>query len=159
MGRKTLIFFIIGFILFISIVFIFLILLNSDSDTSVNKLKPGDCLKEFYTTEKEDADGEEIKIELVECTEAHAQEVYSVFVDAFVESTNAPDDAIIETTVTDLCLPDFEKKFDTEYDASSLSITSLYPSAQAWGEGDRRLVCLISNVDRSSLNVQVTPAA
>jgi len=84
----------------------------------------------------------------VPCTEPHDNEAFAVF-DVSVESY--PDEDVMYDLAYDSCMVHFEKFVGTDYESSSLEITTMYPSAESWKQDDREVVCAVFDMNANLL--------
>jgi hypothetical protein len=87
----------------------------------------------------------------VPCSNPHDNEVYAVY---DVAAASFPGDAIVDMA-HEGCMERFEAFVGTDYEASSLEIATLYPSAESWRENDREVVCAVYDVEAAKLTGSV----
>jgi hypothetical protein len=103
----------------------------------------GDCVSAFHAAEP-DASGEYPFVDpiVVPCSESHYGEVYAV---AAIGGTEAPNDAIVQAHIAQLCegsaFTDYVGVSD--YYESSLYYDVLYPNSAAWADGGNEMVCVV----------------
>ncbi len=129
---------------------------DSDSDDSgsddVFSLVVGDCFNDAAVGLEGDDPVNSVNI--VDCDVAHEREVY-----AGVDLEGDDDDYPGETTVSDdgdaYCLDAWEGFVGIPYDDSELYFVTFYPTADSWSEGDREVLCMISEYDSNDELVTV----
>jgi hypothetical protein len=62
-----------------------------------------------------------------------------------------PGDEAVDEAADAECLPVFDKYVGTPYDDSALFFTVIRPSESTWREGDRTVVCALSEEDESEM--------
>jgi hypothetical protein len=104
-------------------------------ETSVFDLEVGDCFS---------ATGDQVEtVDVVDCEQAHIYEVFAVFDHEAGDDEPYPgDDALLEYADSE-CQPHFEEYVAADYETSIYWITSVTPSADTWGDGDREIVCTL----------------
>jgi Septum formation len=96
----------------------------------------GDCLAS-------DPSGEEItEVPTVDCEEPHQSEAFHT---ATIEGEELPPSAEIERLVQEECLAEFESFVGMPYEQSALEVIWLEPTEESWEQGDRELVCLVTD--------------
>ena len=102
--------------------------------TSMFDLEVGDCFSE--------PDAEASTVMLVDCAETHIYEAYFVFDHEAGGQEPYPGDDEMQTYADERCEPPFLEYVGTDdYQASIYWITSITPSEETWGGGDREIVC------------------
>ncbi len=79
---------------------------------------------------------------VADCSEPHSLEVFASFV---LPSGPFPGDSLIIDAATDGCLAEFESFVGLPAYESTLSVKSVYPTQNSWLNGDREVLCLISD--------------
>jgi hypothetical protein len=106
-------------------------------DTTVFQVEVGDCLASDPAGQ-----GEVSEVPTVDCAEPHVSEVFHT---ATIEGDELPDAAAMEGIVNDECLTEFESFVGMPYAESALEATWLEPTADSWEQGDRELVCMVTD--------------
>ncbi len=109
--------------------------INDSGTLGVNDLRVGDCFNRGTTTEVKDVDA-------VPCAEPHQYELFHVF---DLTGSGYPADAELDSQSAAACAPAFASYVGTDYQASSLSISTLCPTSDGWDGGDRAVQCLVDN--------------
>jgi hypothetical protein len=104
---------------------------------NVFSLKVGDC----FTGGTSDENVSNVSI--VDCSQPHDGEIYSVF-----DYPNAPSafpgDGTVTQTGDSQCAQDFATYVGIDWSESSIySFSELQPSSDSWGQGDRTIDCVI----------------
>lgn len=122
---------------------------TEEANIDVFSLKVGDCMPSSDTT------GEITDVDVVPCSEPHADEVFFEFE---LEGADLPSDDAIMTEVEAQCVPAFTEFVGTDYDESSLDFWWMTPTEETWTQANDRLVqCVIYQPDESGENpVEVT---
>jgi hypothetical protein len=112
-------------------------------------LKVGDCVNNANTT---DANGDAVESNVVvACSEAHDEEVFSVFTYPNATSTFPGYEAIGAAEQTQ-CENDFTDYVGVPWEQSATySIDYLGPTDQSWSNGDRVIVCLLDDAGGAKL--------
>jgi len=103
----------------------------TESATPVTALAAGECY---------DPSGQGLVV-VVECDVRHA---FEVFASLLVEAEEYPGEAV-SATAGERCTRAFEAFVGLEYDASELLLRTIAPSAATWAQGDREILCVISD--------------
>lgn len=105
-------------------------------DETVLALEVGDCLAS-------DPTGETVsEVPTVDCAEPHVSEVFHT---TAIEAEELPSAAEIEGIVQEECFAEFESFVGMAYEESALEVIFLQPSDESWEQGDRELVCMITD--------------
>jgi hypothetical protein len=133
---------------------------NDDDDDSdggsgsddVFSLVVGDCFNDAEVGIEGDEPVD--SVDIVDCDDPHEREVY-----ARMEFEGDDDDYPGETAVTDegdvFCYDEYEDFVGISYDDSTLFFVTFYPTEDSWSEGDRELLCMISEYDENDEVVKV----
>ena len=109
----------------------------------IGDVRVGDCFDL-----KDGMDVEEVgEIEAIPCAEPHFFEAY------FARDLPAgafPSRAVWDTATEAACLGSFEGYVGRDYETSELYITSFEPTEEAWNEGDREILCVLSTENAST---------
>jgi hypothetical protein len=111
-------------------------------------IRLGDCFNDDSSVGT-DRVSEVYSLDAVPCAEPHDNEVFAVF-DLTLEAF--PEGEAMTDIVGEECLQRFEPYVGRDYEASSLEITTMYPTYQSWNErGDREVGCILFDMDLSKL--------
>ena len=128
----------------------------SEGNIDAFTVRLGDCFNDTAAL----ASGEDTEIYSlpgVPCSEPHDNEVYAVF-DMQLESY--PEGDTMSVMAFDACRDRFEAFVGTDYDSSSLDISTLYPTADSWKfQNDREVVCAVFDVNAQKLTGSVEGTA
>lgn len=104
-------------------------------DLQATDLRVGDCfdLKEPEATEIGD-------VTATPCTQEHE---YELFYQASLPEGDYPAETVFEEYVKDNCLTTFTAYVGKAYEESELDIYWLYPTDDAWRDGDRSVQCAV----------------
>jgi hypothetical protein len=94
-------------------------------------------------------------IEVVACTEPHDIEVSAVFDYPAGPELDFPGTVAVDGYATDQCIERFEEYVGAPYEASSLDVIIVAPDEDGWGDGDRRIACVLYHVDFQELTESV----
>lgn len=104
------------------------------------ELQEGDCF-DFISDELE-----VFSVTGIPCAEPHVNEVFWT---GDAPGTEYPtDDAFIAFT-EETCIPAFETYVDHEYDTSVWWLDTIWPTSDAWDQGERTMICYLFNDDES----------
>jgi len=108
--------------------------------TSVFALAEGDCLRDPGLG----SDSAEVgDVETVECTEDHGLEVMLVAEHEADRGTDYPGDEPLHDQAYKECEKAFPDYVGIDYEDSEYWISTIVPSPDSWGTGDRDLLCLV----------------
>lgn len=118
-----------------------LVLSACSSEGDVFNLEVGQCIDELSTTD------EVGNVPIVECSEPHQGEVFALpqLPDGDFPGTQAVSDA----SSTECNGPTFQSYVGMPYTESDIYTTALLPTAETWEDGDREIVCILIQQDRS----------
>jgi Septum formation len=105
----------------------------------------GDC---FNT---DGGEGEVAGISARPCDEPHVYEAYGVFDYPTDNGDDYPGDSAIQTYADDHCKAQFTEYVGVAYDDSIWFSTSITPSEDTWGAGDREIICALHKEDESEV--------
>jgi hypothetical protein len=120
-------------------------LLNGEGD--VFSLEVGDCMDDYGTSD------DITSVPIVDCDEEHDAEVYAV---EDIDSDSYPGDSAVSDEAEAICLDAWEDFVGISYEDSLLNFSTLTPSEQSWGLGDKEVVCTISKYDENGELVKVS---
>jgi hypothetical protein len=106
-------------------------------ETSVFDLRPGDCFSSGETAI--------VSVLVVDCDQRHVYEAFAVFDHEAGPDDDYPGDDAIGEYANTACQPPFEEYVGIAYEDSIWYITSIPPSEETWAEGDREIVCTLTN--------------
>lgn len=104
--------------------------------TDVFTLKVGDCLNDGTTA------GEVSEVRLIDCENEHESEAYE---SVMLPDAGFPGEAAIDKVAIDRCKSAFSAFVGIEYDDSALDFTYYFPTESSWSEGDREVLCLVTD--------------
>jgi len=108
----------------------------TETTTPLTDLAAGDCY---------DQAGQGVVL-VLDCDEAHS---YEVFASLLLDDPAYPAETL-EATARDRCRTAFSAFIGIEYDASELVLRYVAPSAATWEQGDREILCVVTDpVDRT----------
>lgn len=116
------------------------LLSQGDSGTFLDDLSVGDC---FQTP----AEVEVAIVEVVPCEEPHDEEIYAIKTLPHTAEEPYPGLLAVDEAAFTACLDDFRSFVGVSYETSVLDIFWFSPTAEAWVDGDRRVVCSVARVD------------
>ena len=91
---------------------------------------------------------------VTDCETPHLYQIAGSF-DLVGSDDEFPGDFILEQSTYIDCRPAFEQYTGQEYTGIGLGIEVLPPNADTWSEGDRTVICMVVNADRSPLSTSV----
>lgn len=103
----------------------------TESTTPLTDLAAGDCY---------DQAGQGVVL-VLDCDEPHS---YEVFASLLLDDPAYPADTL-EATAADRCRVAFSAFVGLEYDASDLTLRYVAPSGATWEQGDREVLCVVSD--------------
>ena len=95
----------------------------------------------------------------VSCADPHVGEVFFVGRHPAGPNDPFPGDAALEQHVVQTCVPEFERYVGVPVDQSTLDFSWYQPVAATWVQGDRQIVCTVTNADRSEMEGRVRGSA
>jgi hypothetical protein len=113
------------------------------SEGNVFALGVGDCFGG-------QAGGEISDVPIVECSEPHESEVYSVW---DVEGESLP---IGTSSFEEGCLERFEAAIGAPFESSVVYSSIIFPTSDSWDQGDREVICYGFEVDEEFNPIKVT---
>ena len=121
----------------------------SEGQLDAFSLRVGDCTND---PESANDDGESYVVTYVTaipCAEPHDNEFYHSF--NLSHASFPGDDPIYEEAMTG-CIDNFKGFVGVEYDSSILDVTTYYPTAESWIEGDREVLCGVFHTEYKKLH-------
>jgi hypothetical protein len=89
------------------------------------------------------------------CDQAHEYEVAGTYeLDSIGDEY--PGNIALSLRVHKECRPLFKSHTGQDYTGKGLGIETITPSVSTWSDGDRTVICLVANADRSPLNSPVS---
>lgn len=119
--------------------------------TSVFDLERGDC----FSVDREQIDA----VPVVDCAEPHEYEAFAVFDHTAGDGEPYPGNRELVDYADGECRAPFEEFVGIDYGSSIWLITSLTPSAETWADGDREIVCTLTQEDDDGEPIEVTGSA
>jgi len=118
------------------------------STTASADLKTGDCINLVSTV---DANGDNVQgNSVVDCTQPHDKEVFSVF-DYPNAGSAFPGYEQIGSVQQGQCQSDFEEYVGVTWEQSSFTISYGSPDESSWASGDRAIHCLLGDASGGKL--------
>jgi hypothetical protein len=114
--------------------------ITESSEADVFSLKVGDC---FNAQTSEDAT-EVSSVPTVPCSDPHDNEAYAAM---DMPAGDYPGDQAVSDAGDTYCYDEFEKFVGMNYDESALDLSSFFPTAESWAEGDLEIMCFVSSPD------------
>ena len=96
-------------------------------------------------------DSEVASIEVKPCDEEHVYEAYAVFDYPAESGDEYPGDEEMSNYADEECRGNFADYVGLEYDSSMWYSTSITPSSDTWGSGDREIICALHGDDVSAV--------
>jgi uncharacterized protein YceK len=121
---------------------------TSESSESVFQLRPGDCYNDVLVDEE--YVGEFETLPMVDCDAPHDNEAYASFV-FNVEGGMYPGEFAFDDEAIARCGSLFEEYVGSSYEISRLDYLWLFPTAESWADGDRRVDCVLFDYDLNKL--------
>jgi hypothetical protein len=109
--------------------------------SSLSDLAPGECFDAPTTEEFTD-------LPMVDCSEPHDYEAFAIFdvADGPYPGVAAFDDVALS------CIPLFEDYVGMSFEsATNLDLAPITPTAGSWDEGDRRMTCVLFDLNGNKL--------
>lgn len=113
----------------------------SPESVDVFELAVGDCLADS-------SEGEVSESTKVDCATPHLTEVYHLF---NLPEGDFPAPDVLASASQDGCLAAFEAYVGLDFESSEYTISTLTPTVESWGGGDREVVCLLATQDGSTI--------
>jgi hypothetical protein len=99
-----------------------------------------------------DSDGSEVAgINVRPCDESHVYEAYAVFDYPTENGDTYPGDSEMQSYADEHCNTQFTAYVGIDYDSSIWYSTSITPSEDTWGAGDREIICALHTEDESEV--------
>ncbi len=112
----------------------------SNSDADVFSIKVGDCLDDAAIN------GTTTTTPIVPCSEPHDSEAFKSIIMA---DGDYPGDDAVKQQSEDGCTAAFADFVGISYDDSTLNVSYYFPTEDSWGNGDREIMCTVSDTDAS----------
>jgi hypothetical protein len=87
----------------------------------------------------------------VACDQPHDVEVVAVFDHPLDGDAPFPGTEAVDGYATDQCIERFEEYVGSDYVESSLDVIVVAPGEEGWDDGDRRIACVVYDVDFADL--------
>jgi len=87
----------------------------------------------------------------VACDQPHDVEVVAVFDHPLDGDAPFPGTEAVDGYATDQCIERFEEYVGSDYVESSLDVIVVAPGEDGWDDGDRRIACVVYDVDFADL--------
>lgn len=114
---------------------------------NVFSLDVGTCFDDVEEF-SEEGSGEVADVPIVECSEPHDNQVFAKF---DLPDGDFPGQAGVQASAEDGCIERFEDFVGLAYADSRYVASSLTPTDQTWGDGDREVVCFLYDIDLQKL--------
>lgn len=111
------------------------LLLTACGSGNVFELSEGDCFNDPEESAAEISD-----VEVVDCVQAHDNEVHAVIT---LDDGDYPGSGEIEQIGETDCVGEFEDFVGIDYAESELFSGFLFPTEGSWSDGDRQIVCIL----------------
>jgi len=105
-------------------------------------LRVGDCFNSASS------DTEVSSVPGVPCTDLHDYETYAVF---DVNVTEYPGEDGMMELAFESCMDQFPSYVGTDYESSTLEVTSMFPSPESWRQDDREVLCAVYDMNGEQL--------
>jgi hypothetical protein len=109
---------------------------------NVFDLAVGDCFDDPGNFE------EVSNVPMVECSRPHHNEVYFLY---DLPAGSYPGDDRVAESADSVCLDRFDSFVGTDYEASVLDYAYFVPTRDTWGQGDRKVICLVYHLEGEKL--------
>ncbi|MCC3276433.1 MULTISPECIES: septum formation family protein [unclassified Arthrobacter] len=113
------------------------LLAGCSGGTAPGSLEVGDC---FSAPEPDSETREIFDVDVVECEEAHKQEVFAVEEQA---EGDYPGVSELEAKAQELCAEEFQGYVGTSFDLSELEASYIVPTEDSWKNDDRDITCTL----------------
>ncbi|MDR7382416.1 septum formation family protein [Promicromonospora iranensis] len=116
---------------------------TATAGAEIPDLAVGDCFDTSATSGQTTL----YRIPVVPCTTAHGGEVYAETTapDSLAKNGQAPTQQALWDAADAYCYPEFTKFVGMRWARSELLYWPIAPSEQSWGEGDRRILCVVES--------------
>ena len=114
---------------------------------NIFSLTVGDCFDDWESS-LEGATQEVSDVPIVDCSEPHDNEVYSV---SEIAGGAFPGDTTVQDLTIERCTDTFEPLVGKAYADSQLDFGAFFPTAATWADGDREVMCFLWQVDFEKL--------
>lgn len=135
--------------LWIGWVSLWLVACGGGSETvSSLELEAGVC----FNSQSDGAGVEISAVEAIDCTQPHNSEVFHIAAYPAEAGVDFPGEQILITFAEERCKPAFLEYVGVDYNSSLLEIRPLLPSAASWRDGDREVVCILTDPNSAQMN-------
>jgi hypothetical protein len=108
----------------------------ANRDADVFSIRVGDCLNDATAT------GTVTTAPIVPCAQPHDSEVFTGIV---MKGSTFPGKDAVTTQAQEDCADAFPDFVGISYDDSDLNVSFYYPTADSWANGDREILCTVSD--------------
>lgn len=109
--------------------------------TDVFAIGVGDCLNDGAI------DGEVSEVLTIDCAQPHDSEAYAAI---DMEGSSFPGEDVVADRAVTACTSEFTQFVGIDYNDSVLDFSYYYPTEDSWAQGDREILCLVSDPDGKS---------
>lgn len=109
---------------------------TASAGADVFTIKVGDCLDDAAL------EGQVSKVPTVDCAQPHDSEAYSSIT---MDGKSFPGADAVKSQSESGCTAAFNTFVGIDYNASKLAYSYYYPTAESWAQGDREILCIISD--------------
>jgi hypothetical protein len=95
------------------------------------------------------------RLDEVSCDQPHDVEVGAVFDHPASPDTAYPGEAPVDDFAFDQCVRRFQEYVGSAYETSTLDLVVVAPGEDGWDDGDRRIACVLYDVDFAPLTGSV----
>ena len=90
-------------------------------------------------------------VQTVDCAQPHDVEVIAVLDYPLDAGSPFPGTQAVDGYATDACIEGFESYVGIDYLSSTLDVIVVAPGEDGWEEGDRRIACVVYDIDFADL--------
>jgi Septum formation len=90
-------------------------------------------------------------VQTVDCAQPHDVEVIAVLDYPLDAGSPFPGTPAVDGYATDACIEGFEAYVGIDYLSSTLDVIVVAPGEEGWEEGDRRIACVVYDIDFADL--------
>ena len=116
----------------------------ASQDTGVFDLRPGTCFDDGTVFDADEVE----QVPVVPCDGPHDNEIFAAF--DLPDGEFPGDDAVFEQG-EEGCLERFPDFVGIDYASSRYVVSTLYPTASSWDDGDREVLCFLYDIDLEKL--------
>lgn len=109
--------------------------------TGLRSIESGQC----FELPKDDPAAQDRAVWVLPCTDPHTHEAYAVLTydGTAVKGGGYPGTNVVQDWAEQSCYAAFEEFVGVEWTASSFDIETWWPSAESWGQKDRKVICSV----------------